>query len=1619
MPNPFDIAEGKASSNPFDQAEKDRTDFSNIKINPYDAYYQEHGRSGGIGPGGIPMGSEQFGSGDPIAALKLGYQIPGKALNYAGEVARSIPADVAAGFAGDPEHSGNVPAAIMGDNLPIDTALDEAAQESAYQGGNGWESTLGHVSQDAAASAPLLLAGGGPAVARALAAGFTAKMIADAPEVAREYGDELGKNKEDQDPAKLARLRASAIGIVGGTLLGAHGAKGYGRDVHLTPGDYLRTFERDVNEKPINFNDAEAPPIRQLGIQYNPNVLNDPVARPAVEQAFSERTPGHIALPGEMPAADRLRQIAEIPGIEAEMMKPGRTLRGVHEPGETGINPTFEGLTVVPPVLRSGSDLLLERRDPDLAPVPDVPPTVREGVTGPEAPSYRRPQPAPTLREAELRQQRANVEAGLEGRATEYVGSEELPYQHEGQYPTEGGPEGTFSNLQRERIQAGQTGVRSNVRNNPPMEGPNAKGIRSDTGQPPKPGEGGEGGEANRGGDVQQTPPGTPPGELGGQGNAPTTKVAPEVETFSKQLDAGPDQRVGNNESHKAGLGAESIGDLEALAKMAEQQRQKTMDFLKSIEGLPMEERFKKMAENPDRSQLAREAIEVATNTGGWIEDEGMAPAKLGERPLDWEKNPEVKQWLQDNANRIWTSKASLEANQELLGKQPVAEAAGAPAAGVTPPSPTDSLITKLEGMKLNRGIKGEVGSTNIPEFIKSYGAALWDTALDIAIQGIKAGKAINEAVDSAITHLKRNAKNVDEAKVREYMAGILEKEKPGTGGTGTPGGVARPELETGAERTRKLSERGSESPSVPEPVQTELKESDRSKYNQQSMEQVQETVRKMSDAELADIGENDPVFTAAKLEQAQRLFDAGKNDAGYEVFQNLSEKLTRLGQVINQAKLLQSLKPENVVKVLNAELKKRGRDPLTDEQAGDLVNLSRDRIETGRALDKATDQWVKDPTDANAKLAEAALNEANAAALAEQQFTHRFQNRSMAGLLKSILQGNLLTPISQVANLVGNMSFAPFRAGSRAIGAGIDAIDATLRNRPRELAVRPGVGSVEVVKGLIRGMKQIPDIMMKGSGDVIKGESRTGLHPLEAWAKMFAKDPNMPTVGGKVPFSDRVKLAIEGTLGVPAEMMLRGLGAGDMPFRSAARARLIAEAAKLKGVPDSRMAMAQKFPELFFDNKTLARIESETARDLFQRESETLQHVTSLLGKKGSFFDLLVSFVAPYKLTPWNIIGEILSYNPIIAAGKTALEAKRGNARAAEMSAGKMVVGGMLTAAGWWLYKKGLLAPSMDQENEAQKARILAGEVLPPNHVNLSGLKRAIAGGDASYKPGDETADVFRAGGLAGSMLYMAANIGRDLEKKPDTASIPGSLLRDSVIEQARFGVNQSFLKGVAGVLQSVTSGDTDNFIQAFENSVLSIPIPNTLSTISKARRDFKPDLKTDKLNEEFTNIVKNRLGFTGLDKDFPLKRGLWGEPLRETPEGRNSILYHFFDITKNKQVTDDPVPLELYRLWRSTGNTSVIPSIPSRTMTVGKNTYAIDSDQYSHLVEMVGKNRRMIADKLVVNPNWAKLPDESKIQILGQAYDFGLSAGKLQFVKQFGTELEKRGAKAGFSPK
>ena len=197
--------------------------------------------------------------------------------------------------------------------LPVDAQLALASQESPVA------ATVGKVSQGLAATAPLAVAGALPTWgAKLVAAGFSAQMISQAPQLARDLGTELGKNPEDRDPDKLTSLISDAIQTgVFAPLAGAHSAGDF-LESKLDPttyvarqlADQLKTADlkdttpaADVKAAPLSasaFLDQPAPDVQTPELAASAAAAEAPPANvipmPAAVEAATPPAPRLIPL---------------------------------------------------------------------------------------------------------------------------------------------------------------------------------------------------------------------------------------------------------------------------------------------------------------------------------------------------------------------------------------------------------------------------------------------------------------------------------------------------------------------------------------------------------------------------------------------------------------------------------------------------------------------------------------------------------------------------------------------------------------------------------------------------------------------------------------------------------------------------------------------------------------------------------------------------------------------------------------------------------------------------------------------------------------------------------------------------------------------------------------------------------------------------------------------------------------------------------------------------------------------------------------------------------------------------------------------------------------------------
>lgn len=227
--------------------------------------------------------------------------------------------------------TGNTPAALSMEPLPVDTMLDDISAEAPGA------ATLGKISMGVAGSLPLLAIMPQGALGKLVAAGFTADMLSHAGPDATALGEEMGKPPEERDNAKITSalsslIQTAAFAPATAVHAGAEPLSAAGRfamEKAAPNRAAINELAKSLQQEPMS-RPKPLTPNRRLGIPVPEGEFAQPGARELADAALTEAQ-SPIVRPGQ-PALEALRNEINPPRIGLE--EPTRLAERVSGGGE-------------------------------------------------------------------------------------------------------------------------------------------------------------------------------------------------------------------------------------------------------------------------------------------------------------------------------------------------------------------------------------------------------------------------------------------------------------------------------------------------------------------------------------------------------------------------------------------------------------------------------------------------------------------------------------------------------------------------------------------------------------------------------------------------------------------------------------------------------------------------------------------------------------------------------------------------------------------------------------------------------------------------------------------------------------------------------------------------------------------------------------------------------------------------------------------------------------------------------------------------------------------------------------------------------------------------------------
>ena len=795
--------------------------------------------------------------------------------------------------------------------------------------------------------------------------------------------------------------------------------------------------------------------------------------------------------------------------------------------------------------------------------------------------------------------------------------------------------------------------------------------------------------------------------------------------------------------------------------------------------------------------------------------------------------------------------------------------------------------------------------------------------------------------------------------------------------------------------------------------VREQLAKSEDIKYAKFGQKALQDALANESDDVVRGIFESGtaPQKVVANAELINRASKQNDVKSLLDLARTRIKLPTEAAQTVAAMRTLPSATPNGYLATLSIFLDKNGRtltEPLLVKARNFFNNQAEARLNY-ETLAQTARNTLDDIDIKKAIQAEKAFIES---AFRFQNFESRLvPKKFFAETLPTVIQGNLLAPLSLVTNLWSNaVSSLPRAMGrqgafisqevARAFkkSVGMPVAERTVSS-PISLAGARRVG--ETVKAFVRGGGEGLAGLKRGisAEGLLSGEQIRGFQPIQAFRQFWTGSGlAQPVLNGWKGLGqaglDRARLAAETVLGVPPETMLRLLQLGDTPFRRMAQARLLSESAQLAGKTGKAVSVAVRLPS----EKALAKIEQEAAEAVFQQDTPLSRAALSVsnmwgLGNRVGIARTLAKTIIPYTKTPANVIDEMLDYSlpgySLVTKGIPAMQAK--DARGVHMAIGKTLTSLTIGAVAKTLADAGVIGGAAE---DSEKTRDIQYKTLPPRTINISALQRFAEGDSTELQPGDQVMNLEKMG-IVGGMLATWNEASKATEKGD---FISPEFLTALVPETLSFAMNQSFLKGTNSLLSAMLDGKRDKmdrWIANYFGTISSIAIPNTFGAISRAMSDSLPEkIKMKDVEGEgvertlnlFNEVIKRKL--PGAGEDLPRKIDIWGREIPQTPEGADPVLYNFFDFTKSREATYDKTTLAIYKLFKETENGDVIPPKPLEQFMIAKENYRLSPELYEKYSKLRGRANRASAEALFGDERFRRLNSNDKVEALKSAY-------------------------------
>ena len=220
----------------------------------------------------------------------------------------------------------------------------------------------------------------------------------------------------------------------------------------------------------------------------------------------------------------------------------------------------------------------------------------------------------------------------------------------------------------------------------------------------------------------------------------------------------------------------------------------------------------------------------------------------------------------------------------------------------------------------------------------------------------------------------------------------------------------------------------------------------------------------------------------------------------------------------------------------------------------------------------------------------------------------------------------------------------------------------------------------------------------------------------------------------------------------------------------------------------------------------------------------------------------------------------------------------------------------------------------------------------------------------------------------------------------------------------------NLSMLDGINSLFKTSQFDDTDAITQIgakIASNYATSYVPSLLGAIARTIDDTRRKAYVE--SGKGTGVLGTfRYAYEQTQNKIPgwsqtniPYRNVWGEA--ETSSLAERILENFILPGYITEYGKDPVLNEMARLYDSTGDSSMIPSDPAKTVTYKKQKYVLTAEQWDTYKAERGQAALNVLTELINSPDYLAANDSTQLQMVKEAWSYADQVGKSAIIPDY----------------